>query len=196
MKKPFIIRYRIFNPIPLIILIFLACAHITPYRLTNYFLSEDGLADIRAKRLAVLPFSADDEELGYQLADEFNLQLGKLGLFELVERQRVYDLFEEQDFYPERIAPETAVEIGKMLGAHGVILGNVSAYTRGKVGLNVRLVSVETGRQIWQASDEIHGSDRRVQILVDKADRYRLTRDPAFLNQILCRLIAETLKIK
>ena len=130
------------------------------------------------------------------MADEFNVQLGKVGNFELVERQKVQDLFKEQDFDPKRLDPETAVKIGKMLGAHGVILGNVTVYTEGKVGASVKLVSVETGKQIWQASDVLNGDDKRVKILVEKADRYRLEEDPEFLSQILCRLMAETLKGK
>lgn len=60
----------------------------------------------------------------------------------------------------------------------------------------MKLVSVETGKQIWQAMDELNGDDKRVEALVDKADRYRLDEDPAFLSQVLCHLMAETLKSK
>lgn len=103
-------------------LLILACCHVTPYKLTNYFYHTEDLADLRQKRVAVLPFSAHNARSGSQMADEFNVQLGKLAIFELVERQRVEDLFKEQDFDPKRLDPETAVKIGKMLGAHGVIL--------------------------------------------------------------------------
>ncbi|MEO0225566.1 MAG: CsgG/HfaB family protein [candidate division WOR-3 bacterium] len=186
MKKAFII-------LPLI---FFACRHVTPYKLTNYFLNESAMSELRAKRVAVLPFGATASRYGTQMADEFNVQLGKLGIFELVERQRVEELFKEQDFDPKRLDPETAVKIGKMLGAHGVILGNVMAYSEGKVGASVKLVNVETGEQIWQASDVLNGDDKRVKKLVEKSDHYRLLEDPAFLSQVLCRLMAETLKGK
>jgi len=176
--------------------LFLACAHVTPYKMTNYFMNDAALGALRAQRVAVLPFSGVTSRAGTEMADEFNVQLGKIKIFDLVERQKVQDLFKEQDFDPKRLDPETAVKIGKMLGAHGVVMGNVTNYGEGKVGASVKLVSVETGTQIWQASDVLNGDDKRVKILVDKPDRYRLVEDPAFLSQILCRLMAETLKSK
>ncbi len=176
-------------------IIFVVCA-VAPYKLTNYFYSSAAMTDIKAKRVAVLPFGAHYSRAGTDMADEFNVQLGKIGVFDLVERQRVEDLFKEQDFDPKRLDPETAVKIGKMLGAHGVIMGNVTSYEEGKVGASIKLVSVETGKQVWQASDVLNGRDKRVQVLVDKADRYRLVEDEAYLSQILCQLMAETLKGK
>jgi hypothetical protein len=192
----------------LIPLLSLSCPAPKPYRVTNYFLNPAALSDLRAKRVAVLEFSHEPREIGYRrrfriddpgagikLADEFNLQLGKLGKFELVERRQIDELFKEQDIDPKRIDPATAVELGRMLGAHGVFLGTVLAYESGRVGASVRLVSVETSRQIWEASDLLMGDDPRVQVLVEaREDRYRLKEDPGFLAQVLCRLLVETLK--
>jgi len=54
--------------------------------------------------------------------------LGKLGKFDLVERVRIEELFKEQDFPKDRIDEATAVKIGKMLGAHAVVLGIITKY--------------------------------------------------------------------
>ena len=165
------------------------------YKVTNFFLDANSLKDIREKRVAVLPFKnvSGDVLAGEKATEEFNLQLGKTGHFTLVERLRIQEVFKEQDFDPERLDESTAVKIGKMLGAHGVVLGTLSAYKPGEAGISVRLVSVEKGSQVWQAKDTFRSSDSRIQALVDTADRDRLKKDPEFLLQVLCREIANTI---
>lgn len=181
--------------LPLII-VMLACTPAQPYRVTNFFINHDAVSDISQQRIAVLEFENQTRiySAGIGLADEFSIQLGKLGSFDLVERERIQELLKEQDIDPKRLDPATAVKIGKLLGAHGVLLGTVRAYQPNKVGLSVRLVSIETGRQIWEAGDTVYGNDDRIQVLVEKADRYRLIRDKDFLAHILCKLLLETLK--
>ncbi|MEO0098575.1 MAG: CsgG/HfaB family protein, partial [candidate division WOR-3 bacterium] len=175
-----------------IFLLLLTCAPPKPYEFRNYSLQENALADLREKRIAVLPFeSSYGFEVGKVAADEMSLALGKIGKFDIVERGRIEELWKEQDLDKKRIDEKTAVEIGKMLGAHGVILGAVREYKRDKVGIACRLVSVETGRIIWQASDVIKGSDRRIQAhFPDPEDRHRLSEDPDFLLSFLCQLFA------
>jgi len=76
-----------------------------------------------------------------------------------------------------------------------VFTGTVSEFRPGKVGLNVKLVVVETGRIAWQASDVLSGYDARVQALVaDPEDRERAEHSPEYLGRILCQLMAETMK--
>ncbi|MDI6736492.1 MAG: CsgG/HfaB family protein [bacterium] len=171
------------------------CAAVSPYRVSNFFVDKEAVTQLRAQRVAVLPFqnSSGDYPAGIKVTDEFNLQLGKLNEFALVERIRIEDLYKEQDFDPNRIDQDTAVKIGKMLGAHGVILGNVIEYSKGKIGVSVRLVNVETGKQIWQARDTLYAGDRRVKVLVDGFwQKMRLKSDKEFLAQILCQLLAQT----
>lgn len=105
----------------------LNCAHVQPYRVTNYFRSPKTAA-LRGKPIAVLPFQNLTEipKADWIVANEFNLQLGKTGAFTLLERMRIEEIFKEQDLDPGRIDPETAVELGKMLGAQGVVLGTVT----------------------------------------------------------------------
>lgn len=80
--------------------------------------------------VAVLPFDNGTPVRGvdYLVADEFNLRLGMTNRFRLVERQRVQELYREQDFDPRRLEDSTAVRIGRMLGARAVLLGTVTHY--------------------------------------------------------------------
>jgi hypothetical protein len=108
------------------LLLVAGCATVAPYHFTNFTTDLDALAGMRQKQVAVLSFgdqSGDWQTSGNAMADEFSLQLGKVGRFDIVERTRVTDLFREQDFDPQRLDPSSAAHIGNMLGAHGVIMG-------------------------------------------------------------------------
>lgn len=167
----------------------------TSYKVTNYFIDRNAFGDIRSRRVAVLPFrnTAGSYSAAEGATEEFNLQLGKTGYFTLVERLRIQEIFKEQDFDPRRIDEATAVRIGKMLGAHGVVLGTLNDYQSGKVGISVRLVSVEKGSQVWQAKDTFFADNPKIQALVDVSERRRLKEDPEFLLQVLCQEIVKTL---
>jgi TolB-like protein len=170
----------------------LFCATARPYKFTNYTQNRTAMASIRQSRVAVLPLAGPD---GTRFADELSLQLGKLARFDLVERQRVNDLYREQDLDPTRVDKTTAVQLGKMLGAHAVVMGTMTDYRPGRVGANARLVSVETGELAWQGSDGLDGSDPRVRALADDhEDRHRLGRDADYLAMWLARLMAESIR--
>jgi TolB-like protein len=166
-----------------------------PYRVTNFSRDMEGIYKLRMRQAAVLPFEnwTRNDRASLTATEEFNLQLGKLHMFTLIERARVEELFREQDFAPERIDQATAVRIGKMLGVHAVVLGTVTNYEAGKVGISIKLVDVESGRQLWLAKDNINGRDSRVRALVDRRDHGRLANDVEFLTRILCQELAKTL---
>ena len=117
----------------------------------DHFATRERLHAISGTKLAVLPFASPESDLGWQYAEEFSLFIGKLRRFEMVERMQVQKLFEEQDFDPNRIDDATAVRIGKMLGAKGVIVGSADDY------VNARLVDTETGAHIWNARMTLDG---------------------------------------
>jgi len=170
----------------------LSCATVRPYKFTNYTQNQAAMSSVRQHRVAVLPLVGPG---GARFAEEISIQLGKLGRFELVERERIDDLFDEQDLDPGRVDQTTAVQIGKMLGAHAVVMGTVNDYRPGRVSANVRLVVVETGAIAWQGSDALNGFDARVQALAeDRADRARLARDADYLARWLARLLAESIR--
>jgi len=106
------------------------CATVRPYRVTDFFRSPK-LAAAGVTRVAVLPFENLTKEGSAPgiAAEEFSLQLGKTGLFNLVERSRVEELWREQDLDTlSRFDAGTAARIGKMLGAEAVILGSVTRF--------------------------------------------------------------------
>jgi TolB-like protein len=174
------------------VLFALFCATARPYRFTNYTQNPQAMNSLRQNRVAVLPMAGPE---GARFAEEFSIQLGRLSRFEIVERDRIGDLYDEQDLDPNRVDQTTAVQLGKMLGAHAVVMGTVSDYRPGRVSANVRLVTVETGAIAWQGSDALSGGDPRVQALVeDRADQNRLRTQPDYLAQWLCRLLAESIR--
>lgn len=167
-----------------------------PYRVSNYFIDPD-LRLLEGKTVAVLPFCdvAGSGSGRDEVTDQANLQLGATRLFHLVERLRVQELYNEQDFDPDRLDESTAVRIGRMLGAHGVVLGTITDYQKGRVGISMRLVAVETGKQLWQARDAFNADDPNVKSLV--AGRYEIERlhdEPSFLALVLCRELVRTLQ--
>lgn len=107
-----------------------SCAPVKPYKITNFFRSSK-IEERQIRRIAILPFEnlTDFKGAGVIVTDEFNLQVGKLGRFDLVERLKVEELFKEQDMDTVRFDPLTVAKIGKMLGAQGVILGSVTNFT-------------------------------------------------------------------
>ena len=109
-----------------------ATAPVKPYEVTNTFRSSRiEQRDIR--RIAVLPFENpfDDRVAGPLIAEELNLQFGKLGTFDLIERSRITELLKEQDFDTlSRLDASTAAKIGKLLGVQAVVMGSVTKFRR------------------------------------------------------------------
>ena len=64
----------------------------------------------------------------------------------VIERERIQWLLEEQDLQkdPSRVDQHTAVQVGKLLGAHTVLMGSFIKNDK-KMILSARLVNVETG---------------------------------------------------
>lgn len=175
-----------------VVAVLLACASVRPYQFTNYSVNTRALGRLIDSRVAVLPFQGD---AGGRLADEFSIQVSRFGRFEVVERVRIQELWQEQDLDTlYRFDQASAVRIGRMLGAHAVFMGSVLEYRPGKAGLSLRLVAVETGEVVWQGSDILDARDARVKALVSaREDRARMMQDPDYLAMWLCRLLAETI---
>lgn len=167
-----------------------ACGPVAPYRVGGFFTSPR-LSAHNGQTIAVLPFRGG---AGEDVTDMTNLELGRLARWTLIERIRVQDLYNEQDFDPERVDDETAAKIGKMLGAQAVILGQVTEYTRGRTSISMRLVDSETGEHLWQARDTLEASNVAVQNLAkDRYDSQRLRKDPEALAAVTVRALVETL---
>lgn len=116
-------------------------------------------------KIAVLPFSSSNQTqggagagaqassggqkksvdvIGWKYAEEFSLVLGRLKRFEMVERLQIERIFEEQKIDPSKMDDKTALKIGKLLGAVGIVIG-----TAAEDYMNVRLVETDTGVHAW-----------------------------------------------
>ena len=120
----------------------------------------------KLRRIAVLSFTdapgADAGDSGKVVSSMIAGQALGVPGWTVVERQRIAQIVGEHDLQSMGITdPRTAVRIGKLVGADGVILGDVAQYRIGsipflfmftfdqdlyKVGYNFRVVAVETGQ--------------------------------------------------
>lgn len=100
--------------------------------------------------IAILPFrnntsTAGLDSTGITLADLISAQMAGTKGYRLVERQRIEEILNEMKLGMSGIVdPNTAVGIGKMLGANVMAFGSFSVLGK-KVLLTMRLVKVETG---------------------------------------------------
>jgi TolB-like protein len=114
----------------------------------NYLVDQES----NLKTLAVLDFSnhsIDDHErldpLQKGFSSLFINQLNGATELKVIERERIQWLLGELDLQqdPSRVDPQTAVQAGKLLGAHAVLMGSFIKQGKHMV-LSARLVSVET----------------------------------------------------
>ncbi len=187
----FLTQARLAGSLALAAVLLASCAaQIAPYRVSGYFVSTQ-LPAHDQKTVAVLPFRGNASDI---ITDLANLELGRLQRWRLVERLRVQELYAEQDFDPERIDDAEAVRIGKMLGAHAVILGQVTEYTRPRCSVSMRLVKTETGEHLWQARDALESSNPAViELAKDRYTAQRLRSDPEALASVTVRALVQTL---
>ncbi len=83
------------------------------------------------------------------------------GIFRVIERQQLEKILAEQKLQMSgMIDNNSAVEIGKMLGADGIMVGSITEYGRtiypkARLTVNVRVIEVKTGLVKW--ATEIKG---------------------------------------
>lgn len=112
------------------------------------------------KTIAIIDFdnnSIDDRErldpLKQGLADLMIRQLNGATNLQIVEREQLNWLLGEIDLNQTgRMSPETAVRIGKLMGAHSVMLGDYMYFNK-RLSIGVRLVKVETSEILLTATE-------------------------------------------
>jgi TolB-like protein len=113
--------------------------------------------------LAVLPFDDRDSEgrLSRTVAEILTTQLANVPGLRLVERLRIDALIAEQNLQEQGITEPGGLELGRMLNADYVLLGNVGAsgttLTFGARLLNVETGEVVSGRQVL--CEDCHARD-------------------------------------
>lgn len=90
---------------------------------------------------------AEFEPLSKGLADMLITQLAANAGIRVVERDQLQHLLEEQDLAKDgRVDQQTAVQVGKVLGARHMIFGGFVTDGRGSMQIHARSVNVETSR--------------------------------------------------
>ncbi|MBU2573840.1 MAG: CsgG/HfaB family protein [Elusimicrobia bacterium] len=122
-------------------------------------------------RVAVLPFKPHPAypasgELAYEA---FSTYLLRLKEYSIVDRGALNQLIKEQKLNQTGVIDQgKAVELGKLLGAEGVVLGAVTEYVPrkylifppAKVSLTARMINTRTGEVEWTASHTRGGYNR------------------------------------
>ena len=110
-------------------------------------------------RIAIMKFegSGVDEITSKNITDRFSYELSKTRRFDIVEREMMDKILEEQKFQASGcVADECAVEIGQLIGVSQIVAGSIS-----KIGdfysLNIKLIDVATGKIIYQDMDDHEG---------------------------------------
>ncbi|MGV8073246.1 MAG: CsgG/HfaB family protein [Syntrophobacteraceae bacterium] len=99
-------------------------------------------------------------DLGERLAAEAVEAIMSKGACEVVERQRLLLVLEEQNLGSQALADEsTRLRLGKMVGAGRMIFGAYQSFGGDQTRIDVRLVDVETGLTIKSVDKTAPSSD-------------------------------------
>jgi TolB-like protein len=120
------------------------------------------------ERIAVLPFAnnSSDKYAPERARDVTITQVLQLGLFDTVEKVLVDNVMYEEGVDSEGpIDPLTLKRMGQRLNTQAVILGTVDLAESGRIGassypvmaLTLRLIEVNSGLILWQASGNFSG---------------------------------------
>ena len=111
------------------------------------------------KAVAVAGFSYSDgrdSRDGGVVAERITTELVKAKKFKVIERKEIEKVFEELKLQRSgAINPDSAKDIGKMLGADWMVVGTLTELPDKQLELNARLVGVESGEIINAANSHI-----------------------------------------
>ncbi len=166
---------------PVVFILLSGCGH-TLRR--DFTASRGAIASLRS--VAVLPLEnlTRFPDAGEIVAELFTNELYRVDHFRVMDRNQVKRLMREKRITPPQVVDRRAAQaIGRELEVDAVLIGSVSEYwyrlerrTRRPggeepaVGINARLVDVETGEVIWASSHSRSSYD------VFSADRDHLNR--------------------
>lgn len=95
------------------------------------------------------------------IQEKMTSALAGQGIFRVIERQQLEKVMAEQKLQMSGLIDNSsAVEIGKMLGADGIMVGSITEYGRtiypkARLTINVRVIETKTGLIKW--ATEIKG---------------------------------------
>lgn len=131
-------------------------------RTAGVFVKSADAAGLGSSTLAVFPFLADEsltkKKVDVALEEILTQKLLARGTFRLVERTRLDAIMKEQKFaLTGAVDTETAVKLGKLLGAKLLVLGSISRLGK-SYQINARLVDAETGSIVASNYEEVEVS--------------------------------------
>ena len=106
---------------------------------------------------------ADYDGLGKGIADLLITDMASNPSMRVVERDRIQSILQEQSLVQTKsIDPQTAVRLGKLLGAQYMITGGFMSDSKGTLLVTSRVISVETGAitnpvKLQSKSDDVLG---------------------------------------
>jgi len=119
--------------------------------------------------VAVMDFESigGDPHLGPGVAENLRTALLQTGQFRVIERSALQKVLEEQKLQVTGlISPESAVKLGKLVGARLIVVGSVVKFAN-TYTLNVRFIDAETGVAI-RAEKVQAGFEAEIPEMVDK----------------------------
>jgi len=136
-------------------------------------LSAQGAADAQRPTLAVLYFTngalienASFAPLSKGMAEMLITELAQNSTVRVVERDRLQSLIEEQNLQnSDRVDKETAVKLGKTLGARHMLLGTFVIDQKKNMRIDVRAVNTETSA-IEYTESVTGNSDNLLQLVI------------------------------
>lgn len=110
-------------------------------------------------KVAILPFKGPTELIGSSASDMIVTEILRANRYTLVERSQMAGVLSETELSMAGLSEAKAVEVAKMLGADGVVIGTVDEYatqaqggrTHAVVGISIRLIHCQSGQIMWSA---------------------------------------------
>ena len=149
---------------------FLGQAALSSARSISLPISSDNPAVIAVTPFTNLSGQKDYDWLSTGIGEVFTTKLGSLSCFNLVERIKISEALKEMELGQTGLVDEkTAPQVGKMIGAEGLVTGSFQIVGQA-VRIDARLLDVETGRvyafagaygeldKIFEAQDRIAAS--------------------------------------
>lgn len=118
-----------------------------------------GLSQSQVTKIAIIPFSdlqKNASNLGIYIAEELTTKLYQSGRFEVVERNLLQKILDEQKLSVSGfIDDETAVSLGKVLGVGAIATGTLTDLGT-NLKVNARLINTTSGKVFSAASVTIY----------------------------------------
>lgn len=107
-------------------------------------------------RVGVMKFTGP-ERIAATAADKFSVELIKLGIFEVFERQQIDKILQEQGFGLTGVTDDqTRKQLGKIANVDALVIGDIHQYAglfnSTDVGLTIKILDIETGATVYAHS--------------------------------------------